>query len=70
MLSMAGRKRPFKIDFNRCVDEQWFHGLRHLNPHNNEELTNGLNATFVPRPPGAATNGSRLRGAKEFPITR
>ncbi|MBI5760165.1 MAG: CotH kinase family protein, partial [Planctomycetales bacterium] len=35
MLSAAGRKRPFKIDFNRFVDGQKFHGMQQLNLHNN-----------------------------------
>lgn len=35
MLSAAGRKRPFKIDFNRYVDGQKFHGMQQLNLHNN-----------------------------------
>ena len=35
MLSMAGRKRPFKIDFDRFVDGQKFHGMQQLNLHNN-----------------------------------
>ncbi|MBC7821074.1 MAG: CotH kinase family protein [Planctomycetaceae bacterium] len=35
MLSAATRKRPFKIDFNRYVDGQKFHGMQQLNLHNN-----------------------------------
>lgn len=35
MLSAATRKRPFKIDFNRFVDGQKFHGMQQLNLHNN-----------------------------------
>ena len=35
MLSSAGRKRPFKIDFNRFVEDQRFHGMQQLNLHNN-----------------------------------
>lgn len=35
MMSAAGRKRPFKIDFNRFVDGQKFHGMQQLNLHNN-----------------------------------
>ncbi len=35
MMSMASRKRPFKIDFDRFVDGQKFHGLQQLNLHNN-----------------------------------
>lgn len=35
MLSMSGRKRPYKIDFNRFIDGQRFHGLQQLNLHNN-----------------------------------
>lgn len=35
MLSAASRKRPFKLDFNRYVDDQRFHGLQQLNLHNN-----------------------------------
>lgn len=35
MLSSASRKRPFKIDFNRYVDGQKFHGMQQLNLHNN-----------------------------------
>ena len=35
MLSSASRKRPFKIDFNRYVDSQKFHGMQQLNLHNN-----------------------------------
>lgn len=35
MLSGASRKRPFKIDFDRFVDGQKFHGMQQLNLHNN-----------------------------------
>jgi spore coat protein H len=35
MVSAAGRKRSFKIDFNRYVDGQKFHGMQQLNLHNN-----------------------------------
>lgn len=35
MLSGASHKRPFKIDFNRFVENQRFHGLQQLNLHNN-----------------------------------
>jgi spore coat protein CotH len=35
MMSASGRKRPFKVDFNRFVDDQRFHGLQQLNLHNN-----------------------------------
>ncbi len=35
MLSAATRKRPFKIDFDRYVDGQKFHGMQQLNLHNN-----------------------------------
>lgn len=35
MVSAAGHKRPFKIDFNRFVEDQRFHGLQQLNLHNN-----------------------------------
>lgn len=35
MLSGNDRKRPFKVDFNRYVDDQRFHGLQQLNLHNN-----------------------------------
>ena len=35
MLSAATRKRPFKIDFDRFVDGQKFHGMQQLNLHNN-----------------------------------
>lgn len=34
MMSAAGRKRPFKIDFDRFVDGQKFHGMQQLNLHN------------------------------------
>jgi spore coat protein CotH len=35
MMSAASRKRPMKIDFNRFVDGQKFHGMQQLNLHNN-----------------------------------
>lgn len=35
MLAAASRKRPFKLDFNRYLDDQRFHGLQQLNLHNN-----------------------------------
>jgi spore coat protein H len=35
MISAGSRKRPYKIDFNRYVDGQKFHGLQQLNLHNN-----------------------------------
>lgn len=35
MVSAQQRKRPFKIDFNRYVDDQRFHGLQQVNLHNN-----------------------------------
>ena len=35
MLSASSRKRPFKIDFNRFIDNQRFHGMQQLNLHNN-----------------------------------
>ncbi len=35
MMSASSRKRPFKIDFNRFVDGQKFHGMQQLNLHNN-----------------------------------
>lgn len=35
MMSAASRKRPLKIDFNRYVEDQRFHGLQQLNLHNN-----------------------------------
>jgi spore coat protein CotH len=35
MMSAAGRKRPFKIDFDRFVDGQKFHGMQQFNLHNN-----------------------------------
>ncbi len=35
MLSGASRKRPFKVDFNRYVGDQRFHGMQQLNLHNN-----------------------------------
>ena len=35
MLSASSRKRPFKIDFNRFVNDQRFHGMQQLNLHNN-----------------------------------
>jgi spore coat protein CotH len=34
MMAAQGRKRPFKIDFNRFDDDQRFHGLQQLNLHN------------------------------------
>jgi hypothetical protein len=34
-MSASGRKRPFKIDFDRFVDGQKFHGMQQLNLHNN-----------------------------------
>jgi spore coat protein H len=34
-MSASGRRRPFKIDFNRFKKEQRFHGLQQLNLHNN-----------------------------------
>lgn len=34
-MSAGARKRPLKIDFNRFVDKQKFHGLQQLNLHNN-----------------------------------
>ena len=33
MLSSSSRKRPLKIDFNRYVDGQKFHGMQQLNLH-------------------------------------
>lgn len=35
MMSAQGRRRPLKIDFDRYVDGQRFHGLQQLNLHNN-----------------------------------
>ena len=35
MLSAGSRKRPFKIDFNRYVDGQKFHGMQQFNLHSN-----------------------------------
>jgi spore coat protein H len=35
MMSASSRKRPLKIDFNRFVEDQRFHGLQQLNLHNN-----------------------------------
>lgn len=34
-MSQGSRKRPLKLDFNRFVDKQKFHGLQQLNLHNN-----------------------------------
>ncbi|HEY4263202.1 MAG TPA: CotH kinase family protein, partial [Schlesneria sp.] len=35
MMSASSRKRPLKVDFNRFVEDQRFHGLQQLNLHNN-----------------------------------
>lgn len=35
MMSASGKKRPYKIDFNRFVEDQRFHGMQQLNLHNN-----------------------------------
>jgi len=35
MMSARGLKRPFKLDFNRFVDDQSFHGLTTINLSNN-----------------------------------
>lgn len=35
MLSATSRKRPLKIDFNRYVAGQKFHGMQQINLHNN-----------------------------------
>jgi spore coat protein H len=35
MLSASRRKRPFKIDFDRFVDDQKFHGMQQINLHSN-----------------------------------
>jgi len=35
MMSAGQKKRPFKVDFNRFVEDQRFHGLQQINLHNN-----------------------------------
>lgn len=35
MMSSSTRKRPMKIDFDRFVEDQRFHGMQQLNLHNN-----------------------------------
>ena len=42
MLSASSRKRPYKIDFNRFVNDQRFHGMQQFNLHNNV-----MDPTFV-----------------------
>ena len=67
MLSSAGRKRPFKIDFNRFVDGQKFHGMQQLNLHNNVmDPTHARQALSYPVFQAAGVESPRTAFAQVF----